>query len=177
MNLITQETCPTPDYCTIVLTKGLFALIDQMDYERISKHRWHAHMAPSGRFYAIRNVRIAGSHGRRKKTIFMHREVMDAQGGVQIDHVEHVNTLDNRRSNLRHATFSQNGQNKSKRRTNKSGFKGVHKAYTTVSGERWIAQIQSNGVHEYLGTFTSPESAYKAYCDAARERHGEFARF
>jgi hypothetical protein len=43
-------------------------------------------------------------------------------------------------------------------------------------GKKWIAQIGHNKQHFFLGSFDTPEQAHAAYCEAAREHFGEFAR-
>jgi hypothetical protein len=87
----------------------------------------------------------------------------------QVDHINGVPS-DNRWVNLREATFSQNMHNSKSRRND--GMKGVF-----ASRRRWGAQIQINKVRVYLGHFLTKEDAHAAYCEAAMEYHGEFARF
>ncbi len=89
-----------------------------------------------------------------------------------IDHVN-GNSSDNRFCNLRICTNAGNTQNASRQRNNTSGFKGVH-----FDAERglWRASITANNAYKYLGRFLTAEQAYAAYCKAAAELHGEFAR-
>ena len=70
-------------------------------------------------------------------------------------------------------TFQQNHFNRGKQVNNKSGYKGVswHK-----QKEKWVAQIKIEGKNKFLGFFTDPEKAYKAYCERAIEHYGEFAK-
>ena len=58
--------------------------------------------------------------------------------------------------------------------TSTTGYKGVtfHKR-----DKAWQAQIRVNGKCKYLGFFKTPELAYAAYCKAAKELYGDFARF
>ncbi len=105
-----------------------------------------------------------------KKTIYMHRQIMHAPKGFDVDHRDH-NTLDNRRSNLRVCTRSQNLQNK-RPQGGVSEYKGV-RWHTQI--RRWHARIKLNGKRTSLGCFTDEVKAAKAYDKAAREMFGEFA--
>lgn len=107
--------------------------------------------------------------------IYMHREVM----GVNpldlrtVDHREIFNTLDNRRSNLRIASCSQQMINRRLQSNNTSGYKGV--SFHKPTG-KWRAIINVDRRAISLGYFHSREAAYKAYCEAAAKYHGDFAR-
>lgn len=89
--------------------------------------------------------------------------------------VDHINCdpVDNRIINLRSASRSQNERNKRLRADNKSGFKGVS---WYARDEKWQATIRIHGKSRGLGYYGSPEAAHEAYCRAAAELHGEFAR-
>lgn len=89
-----------------------------------------------------------------------------------VDHAD-TNGLNNRWSNLRPATKSQNSANSRKPVTNKTGFKGVSVA--KKSG-KYRATITVNGRHKDLGIHSTPEAAHDAYCDAAAAYSGEYAR-
>ena len=78
-----------------------------------------------------------------------------------------------RLSNLRIVSRSQNLTNQSIRSTNTSGYKGV--SWQKNAG-KWKAQVVSKGKTRYLGLFTTPEAAASAYDEVAKELHGEFAR-
>ena len=143
----------------IPLTQGLVTLVDAEDYEALAAYTWYAsHM------YAVR--RIDG------KQVRMHRILLNAPGGMDVDHIN-GDKLDNRRENLRLATRAQNTQNQGRRSTNKSGYKGVCRATNRKS---WMATITVNRRQKLLGCFSTPEEAHAAYCTAAKELHGEFAR-
>jgi hypothetical protein len=88
--------------------------------------------------------------------------------------VDHRNgsRSDNRWSNLREATRSQNVAN-SKRGCGRSAPKGA--TFNKQRG-RWVAQICCNNRKHYLGHFDTAEEAGEAYAVAARELFGEFAK-
>src|SRR5665213_3111116 len=96
----------------IQLTKGKIALVDDADYEYLSQFKWQAHRRGGKTYYAKTDI------GRR--SVGMHQLVMDA-GDLEVDHRD-GNGLDNRRSNLRLATHSQNQCNRGLQRNSTSGF-------------------------------------------------------
>jgi hypothetical protein len=95
-----------------------------------------------------------------------------AWGRPIIDHRDR-NPSNNRWTNLRRATLSQNNANRCRPRHNTSGFKGV--SLCRRSG-KWRAGISKNGQNISLGTFPTPQAAHQAYRAAARKMYGEFAR-
>lgn len=145
--------------------KGKFAMVDDEDYGRVSKLKWHsnngypAHSFKGGQVY-LHNFVL----GREQKRITI-------QGyTVQPDH-RNRNKLDNRRRNLRTGSF--NNANKGLIKTNTSGFKGV---YWNRLNQKWIAIVQPKTGPVYLGSFDSLIDAAKAYDSTAKKIFGEFAR-
>ena len=91
---------------------------------------------------------------------------------VYIDHINSIRN-DNRISNLRKATSSENKMNQGLQSNNTSGFKGV--GYYKASG-KYRARIGINGTTKYLGYYTTPEEAHIVYCEASLKYHKEFSR-
>ena len=87
-----------------------------------------------------------------------------------IDHINGVKD-DNRWVNLREATAIQNQQNRGRQANNTSGFKGVT---WNKMHKKWRSQIGVNGGKKYIGSYETPELAYEAYCQVAKELHGDF---
>lgn len=85
---------------------------------------------------------------------------------LHIDHIDR-DKGNNRFSNLRLATVSQNHGNKLRQRNNRSGLKGVHQAKDGA----WVATCKGR----YLGRFGTPESAYDAYVAKSISEYGEFS--
>lgn len=89
------------------------------------------------------------------------------------DFIDHINgdKKDNRISNLRLATKSQNEINKPKKAGTSSKYKGVtwHKARG-----KWLAHLNVNGKYKYLGYYSIEIDAKYAYDKAAEEFHGEY---
>lgn len=90
-----------------------------------------------------------------------------------LDHIN-GNGSDNRIDNLRQATKKQNMRNVKRHDDGCSGLKGV--TYCGRRKSKWVAQINVDGFHKYLGRFSCPAAAHFAYCIAADRHFGEFAR-
>ena len=143
---------------------GLFAIIDEEDYERAMQFRWNPLRRQDGTFYAI-----TSQDGR---IVYMHRLLMNAPGDLQVDH-KNRNPLDNRRStNLRLCTNGQNVANRLKDQDSTMPYKGVRQ-YGKRKG--WMAFIGHDGKQINLGTFTTAIEAAIAFDQAAYKLKGEFA--
>jgi len=88
-----------------------------------------------------------------------------------LDHVN-GNRADNRLTNLREASRSENCWNSRKSKNNTSGFKGV---FWSVARGKWYAQILVDYRTHNLGYFPTAEAAATAYAEAAARLHGKFA--
>lgn len=138
----------------IPLTQGQFALVDDHDYEQLNKFNWYADWdakVRGGSFYVARGVKVDG----KRKTIYMHREIVGAQKGQMVDHIN-GNTLDNRRSNLRLATNAENQRNRKLQANNTSGAPGV---YFDAKMKRWKVSIKLNGKLVLVGVSADKNEA------------------
>jgi hypothetical protein len=166
-------TSPLEDYRLIPLTQGQFAIVEASDFDWLNQWDWFARWDRCTKgFYASRSsLPISGRRG----LIHMHRVVLgleptDPKRG---DHIN-GNTLDNRRSNLRVATPSQNSMNRRNRATNTTGYKGVS---LEAKNGLYRARIGINGSVRFLGYRATAKAAYEElYVPAARELFGEFAK-
>lgn len=154
---------------TIPLTKGMYAIVDDVDYDYLVQFSWQYKRGPkhsSG--YAKRGI---FNEDGKASSLLMHRDIMVAKRGQYVDHINR-NGIDNRRENLRFATPSQNAANSKRHKSNKSGYKGV---FTHKQSGRWLAHIRINGKSTHVGIFDCPKEAHEAYMKAAREHYGDFA--
>lgn len=146
----------------IPLSQNKFALVDRADFDWLNQWNWSAVNAKHT-FYATRGVKLPGKIF--SQHLSMHRQIMDAPGGTEVDHIN-GDGLDNRRSNLRIVTRTENMRSRKTFRNSKSGFKGVQ--YNPVNG-RWKATLN-------IGTFDRAEEAARAYDGVARKLFGAFAK-
>lgn len=156
---------------TIPLTRGFEAIVDDDDYECLSKFNWCASSVTGkkNKFpYAMRGFSL--DEWKTQEAYLMHRVIISAPKGVGVDHIN-KNTLDNRKANLRLANQTQNMRNRGKTVLNKTGFKGVH-----IQNGRFKATINAGSGNIHLGYFDTAEKAHAAYSAAALKHHGEFAR-
>lgn len=153
----------------IPLTKGKFALVDDEDYERVmGMGKWQ--LGSGG--YAQKTIYFGSKNGRQvKKTLFMHRFIMNATDSEHVDHKK-GNVRDNRKSNLRLCGQHQNRMNRVLNKNSITGYKGVYNSKTIG---RFKAGIQVNRKQIHLGTFATAIEAAKAYNEAAVKYFGEFA--
>lgn len=153
----------------IPLTRNQIAIVDDGDFDWLSKHTWCAYRhVKSGKYYAHTSI--------HRKATPMHRMILDLKrgDGRACDHIN-GNGLDNRRSNLRLATQAENCRNTKLRKNNTSGYRGVSLCRHRPFG-KWIARIGINGTVKTLGYFDRIEDAIKVRNAAAIALHGEFAR-
>lgn len=165
-------------YCRLIsLTRGQYAIVDAIDYEWLMQWKWFAmYSKPANAFYAARTRVVSTGETKKRKHTFMHCEICEKHNGaiIEADHIDPINSLDNRSKNLRSANRSQNMQNIRTPKSNKSGYKGV---YWHKSNNCWAACIFHDGKKLHLGSFNDPAVAHTAYCITAGKLFGEFARY
>lgn len=146
--------------------RNKYAIVDAEMFTYLNKWKWTSNY--NGIIYVIR----------AKDGIGLHRLIMSAKKGQEVDHIN-GNALDNRRCNLRLCSHQQNCQNRRRRleRGFSSKYKGVSKGYFTKkrSLQMWTASIRQYGKSGYLGSFKSEIEAAKSYDAKALELFGEFA--
>ena len=147
---------------------GVFALVDDEDYERVSQHKWSAEVRKNVT-YAARNFWSGG----KGKTVRLHQFVMDAKPGEQFDHADR-NGLNNQKANLRRCTHQQNSANVEKIDGDAalSRFKGVS---WCKRFKCWVAVIKVDGKTKKIGNFDTELAAAAHYDEAATAKYREFA--
>lgn len=156
-----NEIVEYDDYAEIVLynkdcEEVARALIDLDDIDKVKNYKWY--LVGNGYVYT------------KKMNIYLHRIIMECPDNMMVDHINH-NPLDNRKSNLRVCTNSQNNMNKGKQSNNTSGYRGVdwHK-----QNNKWHARIHVNKRKIHLGYFDTKEEAIEARKQAELEYFGEY---
>ncbi len=141
----------------IPVGRGQYVYVDAADYEWLSRYKWQLY----GYGYAARNE--------NGKTIFMHREIMQAPAGMVVDHID-GNPQNCYRANLRVCTQAENVRNTIKRTGTSSRFKGVSR-----KRGKWRATIRFGGMPVEIAYLDDEVEAARAYDRKAVELGLEFA--
>lgn len=151
----------------IYLTQGKFTLVDDDVFEQFGHLKW-----AYSKGYVLRSINETrledGTY--RVRGVILHRLILDAPKDRIVDHIN-GNTLDNRRKNLRLASYSQNAAN-SGPRPGSSQYKGVS---WRTRNKIWKASIRIDDKYVCLGLFDCERRAALAYDQAAYRTWGEFA--
>lgn len=160
-----------PPTAQIRLTGGRgAATISAPDLHLVEGYTWHLR----GDGYVHAYLDPSGVVPRR--SVVMHRVILGEEcEGRNVDH-RNLDKLDNRRSNLRYASQSQNIANSVKwsTRATSSKYKGV--SWQKNAG-KWAAYVMVARKRRHLGLFEDEMDAALAYDEAAREQWGEYGRF
>lgn len=156
---------------SIPLSRGLTTIVDDQDYEKLSKYKWSAQpMRKKGiGWYAVRTAKDSCG---KYITVRMHRAILNMPLGATTDH-KNGDGLDNRRANLRVCNSIQNACNREKSRNTSSRFKGV--TWDKLR-QKWAAQVVRKGKKHFLGRFIDECQAAQAYNEYVSTHYGEFAR-
>lgn len=151
---------------TIPLTQGKVAIVDDEDFEWLSKWNWCCQKNRNC-IYAKR----AFWKNKKRRCIWMHREIIDAQKGKVVNHID-FNGLNNQKKNLQLCTCRENNRWRRKMRGCTSRYKGV--SWSTKDNV-WVSIIHVDDTVYYLGGFKKEEDAAIAYNRAAIRYFGDFA--
>lgn len=141
----------------IRLTHGYYALVDNKDYKRLCQYNWSLYVNVGNKRSIYPRACINGT------IMLMHQLLKKKKAGFVTDH-RNKNGLDNRRTNLRYVTLSQNAVNSRIGKNNSSGYTGVNK-----EGTKWRARIWKDWKCNELGNFDTFKEAKKARIAAEKK--------
>jgi hypothetical protein len=156
-------------------------LLDIFEYRSDGSLLWRANRssraragcrAGSAHKSGYRHIKI-GSKNLKEHRIVWIMHFGPIPDGYELDHID-LNRSNNKISNLRLATRSQNRANARVQRDNSLGIKGVH---FFKPDRKYVAQLRHQGRRIFLGQFRTAEEAGAAYEAAAKKYHGKFARY
>lgn len=152
----TMESAPKDGTVRVPLTMGLVTVVDRADWPLIAPHSWHARKRRDGKgFYAVNGSGVR-----------MHRLLVGAWGSEIVDHID-GDGLNNRRSNIRKGTQSQNC-------VNRQTTPGAYLRGARPKKGKWQAYIKYQGRQRSLGYHPTEEAAHAAYVAEARRLHGDW---
>jgi hypothetical protein len=148
----------------VPLTQGYEAVIDVDDARLVDGFNWYAKEdrrrdGTLGCVYAQRNEYLGA---RKQRTVHMHRVIMFAARGEEVDHRDR-DGLNNTRSNLRIAEKSTNQRNKGVPCNSSSGHVGV---VWNKDVSKWQVSIGVDGARKYIGLFLNIGDAIAARREA-----------
>jgi hypothetical protein len=154
----------------ILLPKGKITIIDDKDYNEISKYKWY--IKSHGRTWYVYRIHY-DLITKKRSSVYLHRQILDLQScdGKITDHIDR-NGLNNTRINLRIVSYQQNAINRRLPKNNKSGFRGV--SYSKIH-RKWKACIRYNNKTIYLGLYQTPTEAARGYDVKAKELFKRYA--
>ena len=128
-----------------IIVKNKKVLVDDSDYYNLIQYKW----------VLVKNGKYVAESKTRK---YMHRIIMNAPKGSQVDHIN-GNPFDNQRCNLRFATQTQNRHNRIKKSGTKNNYVGV----TLTKSGNYESRIRREGKSKQLGMYKSEVAAGYAY--------------
>lgn len=145
------------DYGIGYTSKGEEFYFDLEDYDLIKDYCW--------------NITKNGYVKTNKQGVsFIHNLILP--NVKRVDHIKTENKFDNRKSNLRGVTPSQNGMNSKLNKNNTSGVTGVS---WSKQKNKWNAYIMINRKKHNLGYYKQFDDAVKVRKDAEEKCFGEFS--
>ena len=152
----------------IDLSLGKKGLLDADKYSLIKNFRWSAARRKNNEaIYAVSHEKVPPY-----KIVRMHRLIMGCPPDKEVDHINgSTSSLDNRISNLRIVTDSQNGMNRPLLSNNFSGHKNLF-----LKNGKWVVQVRLNKKLHSSIPYSNIDEALLCRERMLRELHGEFSR-
>lgn len=144
-----------------ITNKGEKFVIDAEDFDRVKDYCWRK----DRKGYIIANGRNGSN-----KIVWLHRIIMRAKDDEIVDHIN-WDKSNNKKSNLRIATKTQNNINIKRKSNNTSGYTGV----SVLKNGKYKSSISINGKKYHLGTFDELKDAVKTRHKAEQILHGEWS--
>jgi len=137
----------------IKLTQGKYAIIDDEDYERVSKYKWLAHKTRGDIWY------VENHFG---KTKYLHRFILKLKNcKKEVDHINR-DPLDNRKENLRLVDRKSNLINRKKFKNKSSKFKGIS-VIKKGKKNKFSVYFCRDKKKKWLGSFNNEKLAKEAW--------------
>lgn len=146
-------------------SNGKVFIVDKDKHELIKKYTWLV----DDKGYAKTTLHTPP----KNETLSLHGLIMGESEGFVIDHINR-NPSDNRKSNLRFITHSENCMNGFEPKNNSSGVRGVSIRKDT---NMWQANITVDYERIYLGQFEYKEGAIKARIEAEKKYFQNYTEF
>lgn len=160
MNNKPHGACDCGDHVWTAVTRGFVAFADAQALATIAANSWHITVNPRKNGARRGSAIVRAAYGRPMANVLLETDVM-------LDHTDR-DAFNCRSANLRPATPAENSRNHGPKEG--KAFKGVFK-----NRNKWRAAIWVGGANRYLGSYSAPEEAARAYDAAAKEVFGEFA--
>lgn len=150
------------EYVEGTLPNGKTFKIDVEDYDKCLPYQWNSDR---------KGYILCWYPGKNEHVLRLHNLVRQPAPGCTNDHINRDKS-DNRKSNLRDSTPSENSINRRRRTDNSSGYVGVQ---LSSHKTKWYAFITRNKRRVYIGSFATAEEALQARIEAEKLHYGEFA--
>ncbi len=155
----------------ISITGGYKTIVDDDDFERLSKFKYQYMKVKGSKTTYARREEQTGPGRKNRRTTFIHHDVLGRPAkGLVTDHIN-GNGLDNRRSNLRTVTYTQNAAN-NRQSVNPTGYRGVTEKKL---GYSFFINHKKYNRRYYLSRFKTAEEAAHARDQFAKAIWGEYA--
>lgn len=146
------------DTAILQTTKGVIFRVDVSDLEKVLKYTW----CLNRQGYLTANI--------RKKLVRLHRYLLEPPDDKFVDHIDGDPT-NNKRSNLRICSQTENARNTKIQKNNKTGYTGIRK---TKDG-MFNARITANRKEIHIGNYPTLKQAVAARKEAEKRHFAEFA--